>query len=451
MLHRREQFTYQVLQVLDAFLLAGALCLAYAVRVALVPHVHLGLGIQAEAIGPLGDYIWLWGVILPLGPLLLEFQGFYRPESSYRRWVVLARIVRGVFYLWLAILAFIVFLRIPSTEVSRGVLLCFIPTGIVLIALREKAFRVWLHRRGGAGTLQDVQHVMLCGSLEQRKRWRWSIEAMADRRMEIRAEVDLAVDTAEHFLTLLHRENIAVVVFEIDHSLHERIGEAIRACENEGIEAWVAADFIATSMVHPRFDQFLGRPLLVFRTAPEAFWPLLFKGAIDRVGAFLLLLFLSPVFLVLAALIRFREGGRVFFSQMRSGRHGKPFRMYKFRTMVTTAEQRKDELRSFNQMSGPVFKMENDPRVTPLGRWLRRTSLDELPQLWNVLRGEMSLVGPRPLPVTETEKFVDFAQRRRLSMKPGLTCLWQVSGRNGITDFADWVRLDLEYIDNWSL
>ena len=125
--------------------------------------------------------------------------------------------------------------------------------------------------------------------------------------------------------------------------------------------------------------------------------------------------------------------------------------MYKFRSMVTNAEQLKHELAVLNEMDGPVFKVTNDPRVTRFGRFLRRYSFDELPQLWNVLRGEMSLVGPRPLPVDEVRRFDDLAHRRRLSVKPGLTCLWQISGRNNVTDFKDWVRLDLEYIDNWSI
>jgi lipopolysaccharide/colanic/teichoic acid biosynthesis glycosyltransferase len=125
--------------------------------------------------------------------------------------------------------------------------------------------------------------------------------------------------------------------------------------------------------------------------------------------------------------------------------------MYKFRSMATNAEQRKHELAAMNEMSGPVFKVSNDPRITPVGRFLRRFSLDELPQLLNVLKGAMSLVGPRPLPVDETKRFEDLAHRRRLSVKPGLTCLWQISGRNEVNEFSDWVRLDLEYIDNWSL
>ena len=143
--------------------------------------------------------------------------------------------------------------------------------------------------------------------------------------------------------------------------------------------------------------------------------------------------------------------GAVIFRQQRSGRYGRPFTMYKFRTMDVDAESRRAELADANQMSGPVFKVDHDPRVFAFGGLLRKLSIDELPQLWNVVRGEMSLVGPRPLPVYEVEQIENSAQRRRLSVKPGLTCLWQVSGRSAITDFNDWVQLDLEYIDNWSL
>ncbi len=169
------------------------------------------------------------------------------------------------------------------------------------------------------------------------------------------------------------------------------------------------------------------------------------------VGATFLLVLTAIFMLFVAILIRLTSPGPAIFSQNRNGLHGRPFRMYKFRSMVTNAEQARAELEARNEMSGPVFKVKNDPRVTPLGSWLRRTRLDELPQLWNVIRGEMSLVGPRPLPLYETANFGDLSQRRRMSVRPGLTCLWQVRGRNKINDFKDWVQLDLEYIDRWSL
>jgi lipopolysaccharide/colanic/teichoic acid biosynthesis glycosyltransferase len=164
-----------------------------------------------------------------------------------------------------------------------------------------------------------------------------------------------------------------------------------------------------------------------------------------------LLVFFSPVILLAALGIKLTSPGPILFRQQRSGLNGRPFILYKFRTMVTNAEQLKHELAAMNEMSGPVFKVSNDPRVTRIGRFLRKFSIDEFPQLINVLRAEMSLVGPRPLPVDEVKRFNDLAHRRRLSVKPGLTCLWQISGRNNVKDFKDWVRLDLEYIDNWSL
>jgi exopolysaccharide biosynthesis polyprenyl glycosylphosphotransferase len=175
------------------------------------------------------------------------------------------------------------------------------------------------------------------------------------------------------------------------------------------------------------------------------------KRLMDMVGSALLLLIGFPLMLCVALAVRLDSKGPVLFSQNRSGLRGRAFRMYKFRTMVTNAEQGRAELEDRNEMSGPVFKVKNDPRVTRVGAILRKLSLDELPQLWNVLRGEMSLVGPRPLPLYETANFGDLTQRRRMSVRPGLTCLWQVRGRNKITDFKDWVILDLEYIDRWSL
>lgn len=190
--------------------------------------------------------------------------------------------------------------------------------------------------------------------------------------------------------------------------------------------------------------------MLVFRATPDISWSLMLKNTVDRLGALMALILSIPLFLVVALSIRLSSKGPVIFRQQRAGLHGKPFTMFKFRTMGADAEQRKAELEALNQMKGPVFKVDKDPRVTPLGRWLRKTSVDELPQLLNVLKGEMSLVGPRPLPIYEVEKFALASHRRRLSMKPGLTCLWQVRGRNQVVDFDDWVQMDLEYIDNWS-
>jgi lipopolysaccharide/colanic/teichoic acid biosynthesis glycosyltransferase len=174
------------------------------------------------------------------------------------------------------------------------------------------------------------------------------------------------------------------------------------------------------------------------------------KRAFDLLTSACLLLVLSPLFLIIAIAVKLSSRGPVFYRWKVVGRGGRPFTGYKFRSMVNNADSLRAELLVRNEMTGPVFKVTDDPRITEVGRWLRKYSLDELPQLYSVFKGEMSLVGPRPPLVTEYEQFSDF-QRQKLAVKPGITCLWQVNGRNQIHDFDEWVRLDLEYIARWSL
>jgi exopolysaccharide biosynthesis polyprenyl glycosylphosphotransferase len=295
------------------------------------------------------------------------------------------------------------------------------------------------------------QYILLCGAPQDRRHWKERFLSQTQGGFEIKAEFDLRQEGLDRFIETLHEETVDVVVFSFIEGIIPQVREALLACEAEGIEAWVSADFIPTLFTRVQFDQFAGHPLLIYRTTPTVSGALVAKRLLDILGATMLLLVTTPLMLLAVILIRATSPGPIIFSQNRSGLHGRPFRMYKFRSMVTNAEQARVEMESLNEMSGPVFKVKNDPRVTPVGRWLRRTSLDELPQLWNVIRGEMSLVGPRPLPLYETANFGDISQRRRMSVRPGLTCLWQVRGRNQITDFKDWVRLDLEYIDRWSL
>jgi exopolysaccharide biosynthesis polyprenyl glycosylphosphotransferase len=174
------------------------------------------------------------------------------------------------------------------------------------------------------------------------------------------------------------------------------------------------------------------------------------KRTLDVTVSAILLLLLAPVFLLLAILVKLSSPGQIFYRWKVVGCGGRPFTGYKFRSMVANADALRDELTSLNEMTGPVFKIANDPRITKVGAWLRKYSLDELPQLYSVLKGDMSLVGPRPPLVTEFEQFSEY-QKQKMAVKPGITCLWQVSGRNQISDFDEWVRLDLEYIRRWSL
>ena len=237
-----------------------------------------------------------------------------------------------------------------------------------------------------------------------------------------------------------------ILLAQWDPATLSRVAEC---CEELGVPFSVEANFLDLTLAQARLEQHGGADLLTFSALPSDTIALATKRILDLVGALILMLLTAPLMLLAMLAIRLEDGGPVLFSQERVGRFGRRFTMFKFRSMITDAERARDEIAHLNEMDGPVFKSAQDPRITRVGRWLRRTSIDELPQLVNVLRGEMSLVGPRPPLPTEVASYKRW-QRRRLSVRPGLTCIWQVSGRNRV-DFDTWMRLDLEYIDNWSL
>lgn len=248
---------------------------------------------------------------------------------------------------------------------------------------------------------------------------------------------------------ILRREIVDEVLFLVARRQLEELEDALLLCAELGIRARVVLHF-----PHLRarllLEELEGIPLLTFTTTPAAPFPLFLKRLLDIVVSALLLLVLSPLLLLIAVVIRLTSAGPVLFRQTRCGLSQRRFTLLKFRTMVRDAEHRLEEVAHLNEVAGPAFKSKRDPRVTGVGRLLRRLSLDELPQLINVLKGDMSLVGPRPPLPEEVDRYRRW-QRRRLSMKPGLTGLWQVSGRAGIDDFDRWIELDLEYIDQWSL
>jgi exopolysaccharide biosynthesis polyprenyl glycosylphosphotransferase len=232
-------------------------------------------------------------------------------------------------------------------------------------------------------------------------------------------------------------------------SCYEQIQTAIAICERCGVEAKYLSDVFEVLLATPKFELYEKSHVVSLKVVQDDY-RLLVKRGIDIVGAIFGIVALGPLMLLIAVAIKVTSPGPALFAQERYGLNKRRFRMYKFRTMVLDAETRQVELESDNEATGPVFKIQNDPRITPLGRILRKTSADELPQFFNVLRGEMSLVGPRPLPKRDVSKFADASLMRRFSVKPGLTCLWQVNGRCN-TDFERWIAQDLEYIDEWSL
>jgi exopolysaccharide biosynthesis polyprenyl glycosylphosphotransferase len=248
---------------------------------------------------------------------------------------------------------------------------------------------------------------------------------------------------------ILHKRAVDEVVFLVPRSRLNHIEHAIYACETEGIKATVAVDLFELKIAHARMTELDGIPMLTFEMTPAKEWQLFVKRIFDVLLSGFAILLLSPLFLITWILIKATSPGPAMFIQKRVGLNGRRFVLFKFRTMRKDASKKRAMLEDLNEMKGPVFKITNDPRVTPLGRVLRKLSIDELPQLFNIFLGHMSIVGPRPLPAYEVAKFKPW-QRRRQSMRPGLTCLWQIGGRNHI-DFDEWMQLDLKYIDNWSL
>jgi exopolysaccharide biosynthesis polyprenyl glycosylphosphotransferase len=233
-------------------------------------------------------------------------------------------------------------------------------------------------------------------------------------------------------------------------SYYEHAAELISLCELHGIAIRVQTQ-IYNLKSHDSVALDLEQDTHVAASSTSVTtWPSLFKRIFDCVGSTLALIVLSPLLITAAILVKFTSEGPILFRQTRVGLNKRMFSMYKFRTMIPNAEEVQAELMSMNEMSGPVFKIKDDPRVTPLGRFLRKTSIDELPQLFNVFKGEMSLVGPRAMSRRDFQLFNTDTHRRRFSVKPGITCLWQVNGRNAIP-FEQWMELDLQYIDKWSI
>jgi exopolysaccharide biosynthesis polyprenyl glycosylphosphotransferase len=233
-------------------------------------------------------------------------------------------------------------------------------------------------------------------------------------------------------------------------SFHDDASRIAALCEKQGIILRMPSNIFDLKQSRSRADELEGHALITHYTGALEGWPVVAKRALDFCVALIALIAVSPVMLLAAALIKLTSPGPIFFLQKRIGQNKRKFTIFKFRTMAVDAEARMQQLQHLNEVSGPVFKIKHDPRITPVGSFLRKTSIDELPQLINVLKGDMSLVGPRPLPLRDYEGFSEDWHRRRFSVRPGITCLWQVNGRSSIP-FEKWMELDMQYIDRWSL
>ncbi len=389
-------------------------------------------------------------------PITLEFLGLYQSQRRQSVVTYLTRFTGASLFVTLAMTGLAAALRAPVDPLFPMVL-----GGAQLLVVGALRTVTLLALRTLRGTGRNSRYVLIVGSgpraagaravLEQNRQWGLQVVGYLD---ETDAPIAPGIEPEKvHKLMdlprLLREKVIDEVVVACPRSMLASLGPVVAVCAESGVPITVLSDLFGDFLPPPQVSRFGGNAALSFATVHHSRLELALKRAIDIAASSLVLTVTAP-FIALAALaIKRTSPGPVMFRQVRCGLYGRPFEMLKLRTMVQDAEARRAELLELNEMDGPVFKMKNDPRITPVGRLLRRFSIDELPQLWNVLRGDMSLVGPRP-PIPSEVNCYATTDRRRLSMRPGITCLWQVSGRNDI-GFDQWVKLDLAYIDSWSL
>ncbi len=432
--------------------------------------LDLGLRFEGYELLPINEYLVVLLVgIIGYGVVLngLGAYGSMRLSSVFRLFK-LAFVSSAVVFCVVAAALFM--LKYPISRSFIGLFVVLAGCGLALERyLVLRLLRFW--RQNG----RNFRNLIICGVGEQALHLAKELASRPELGIRIRGFADLAPDGSrvkvEHFNLKRSLEGILMVgrilrgvedvaqalkTYAIDEVIFTdfigvmpQVDEVIMICAEQGVRTTIAADIFSMGLMKSEVSFFGGMPLIHFQTPPGDSWQLALKRFIDIVVSLLGMIVFSPLFVALALGVKTSKGP-VFFRQKRMGLNGRIFQMYKFRSMFFGAERSLAALRASNEMSGPVFKMRDDPRITRFGRFMRRFSLDELPQLWNVFIGDMSLVGPRP-PIPGEVSLYDRKSRRRLSMRPGITCIWQVSGRNEITEFRDWVALDLQYIDNWSL
>jgi exopolysaccharide biosynthesis polyprenyl glycosylphosphotransferase len=331
------------------------------------------------------------------------------------------------------------------------------------IIFSRLALREFLRRARMRG--RNLRHLVIVGTNARAVEFARAIEGRPELGYQLVGFVDQAwsgnrefekngrplVASLENFQDFLRDRVVDEVAIALPmKSFYTQSARIVAQCQEHGVIVRVLASLFDLQKGWVSNSHFDGMDVATLSPPSSDGWPMICKRLLDIAVSATLLLLLAPVFLVVALLVKWEGSGPVFFVQDRVGLNKRRFRMYKFRTMVDDAEKKQTDLESLNEADGPVFKIKNDPRITRAGKYLRKASIDELPQLLNVLKGDMSLVGPRPLPLRDYQGFDQDWVRRRFSVPPGITCLWQVNGRSSLT-FREWMELDLQYIDHWSL
>lgn len=447
MLKEQAKFIRQIGILADIFILLLAMVLAYNFR-------DLWGGLK-----PFREYVWIFGIAIVLWYFLLSQQGLY--ASIRRRSLSDIVLSLGKVHLLGGVgLAAAIFLIDPR-EFSRGLLLSFLSISFVLMSVERVAVRLGLGHIRKRG--YNFRNILIVGSEKKAQKLCRLVEEHADWGLRILGFVQITHDNpgkeikgiktlgGVHDLVEICKANpVDEVIFCPPKSFVFDAEQYLQELEELGVTVSLSLDFYELSGSRKELSLFQGEiPLLTFHCNSLDAQQIFIKRTLDICGAIVGLAIAAVLFPFIALAIKFDSPGPVLFGQARIGLSGRTFKCWKFRSMHIDAEARKKELMARNEMQGAIFKIRDDPRITRVGRFLRQTSLDELPQFWNVLKGEMSLVGTRPPTPDEVAHYENW-QRRRICIKPGITGLWQVSGRNQMVNFDDIVRLDLKYIDNWT-
>jgi exopolysaccharide biosynthesis polyprenyl glycosylphosphotransferase len=455
----RRRILLEVFKLLDLLIMAGAFALAAWLSFdyhngGITFEQFFAIRIKVQNFALFLGFLCLWRI-------LFSANGLYRSMRLSARSVEIKRVIKatsvGALALFVASIAFNLHMMTPLF------IALFWAADTAMTILSRLAVRkvlAWVRLRG-----RNLRHVLIIGTNQRAVQFAREIEARPELGYRLLGFVEndwrgnddfngnghRVVSDFDGFSAFIREEVVDEVVICLPiKSFYDRIKTMATLCAEQGIVVRHLSDFFSLELVHSERNILAGRAITSHYRGAMNGWQIYFKRVIDVVVSSLALLLLSPAFLLTALLIKVTSPGPVFFIQERVGFNKRRFRLYKFRTMVTDAEKKQAELEHLNEASGPVFKIKDDPRITPLGKVLRKLSVDEIPQLWNVLKGDMSLVGPRPLPVRDYNGFNEDWHRRRFSVRPGITCLWQVNGRSSI-GFDQWMKLDMDYIDQWSL
>jgi exopolysaccharide biosynthesis polyprenyl glycosylphosphotransferase len=455
----RRRYLLNALKILDLSIMLGALGLA-----TVVAYYQVGMTFSfAEFIHMRVEVhnLFILSALTGLWHLSFRFFGSYRSRRLSSRRSEILDVAKAAAVGTIIVLVASVLFRIRIATPAFLAAFWLASSGLLVGSRLALRYVLGAVRRRG----RNLRNLLLVGTNARTFAFARQIDARPDLGYRLTGFVDEAREDSEDEHLARHgrvcdfdsfpaylRANVVdeVVVALPVKSLYGQAARIVAVCEEQGIIVRFISSIFDNRLGHMQVDEFADCPVVTVSTGAMYGVAAGVKRAVDVCASALALLLLAPLAGVIILAVRLTSPGPAHFVQERLGRNKHTFRLYKFRTMVDGAEARRADLEALNEADGPVFKMRHDPRVTPIGRWLRRTSLDELPQLFNVLRGDMSLVGPRPLPVKDYAGFNEDWHRRRFSVRPGMTCLWQVHGRSG-TSFEQWMALDMEYIDSWSL